>query len=113
MPLSSARSPHTSPQLYGLDGIEYALELQSIAPIEDTSKHNDARGRNQSTENVSLLPSTRRFSVGSAQSEEFYTEEEEKKVLGILDRRLVLFMALLYCLSFLDRSSEYAVHLTL
>ena len=34
-----------------------------------------------------------------------YTPEEEKAVLKKLDRRLALFMALLYLLSFLDRSS--------
>jgi hypothetical protein len=36
-----------------------------------------------------------------------YTPDEEKKVLRKLDRRLVLFMALLYLLSFLDRSSTF------
>ena len=35
-----------------------------------------------------------------------YTPEEERAVLRKLDRRLVLFMALLYMLSFLDRSSK-------
>lgn len=35
-----------------------------------------------------------------------YTEEEEKRVVKKFDTRLVLFMALLYLLSFLDRSSE-------
>lgn len=35
-----------------------------------------------------------------------YTPEEERTVLKKLDRRLVLFMALLYMLSFLDRSSK-------
>ena len=34
-----------------------------------------------------------------------YTEAEEKKVLKKLDRRVVLFVALLYLLSFLDRSN--------
>lgn len=35
-----------------------------------------------------------------------YTPEEERAVLRKLDKRLVLFMALLYMLSFLDRSSK-------
>lgn len=34
-----------------------------------------------------------------------YTSEEERAVLRRLDRRLVLFIALLYMLGFLDRSS--------
>lgn len=35
-----------------------------------------------------------------------YTPEEERIVIKKFDRRLVLFVALLYMLSFLDRSSE-------
>lgn len=35
-----------------------------------------------------------------------YTYEEEKAIIRKFDRRLVLFMALLYMLSFLDRSSQ-------
>lgn len=34
-----------------------------------------------------------------------YTTEEEKQVVKIFDRRLVPFLALLYLLAFLDRSS--------
>ena len=50
--------------------------------------------------------STRRLSFDSVQSYELYTPDEDKKVLRKLDRKLVGFMALLYCLSFLDRTSE-------
>ena len=38
---------------------------------------------------------------------EFYSSFEERAVIKKLDRRLVLFVALLYMLSFLDRSSEF------
>ena len=37
-----------------------------------------------------------------------YTPEEERAVVKKLDRRLVLFVAFLYMLSFLDRSSKPA-----
>ena len=37
---------------------------------------------------------------------ELYSPEEDKKVLKKLDWRVVLFIAFLYLLSFLDRSSE-------
>ena len=37
-----------------------------------------------------------------------FTPEEERVVVGKLDRRLVLLLALLYMLSFLDRSSKYS-----
>lgn len=36
-----------------------------------------------------------------------YTAEEERAVVRKFDRRLVLFVALLYMLSFLDRSSSF------
>lgn len=37
-----------------------------------------------------------------------YTAEEEQAVVAKFDKRLVLFVALLYLLSFLDRSSSYS-----
>ena len=42
-----------------------------------------------------------------AESLKIFTADEEKAVVRKLDRRLVLFIAFLYMLSFLDRSSEY------
>lgn len=52
------------------------------------------------------LRDPRRLSFDSVQSYELYTPDEDRQVLRKLDRRLVGFMALLYCLSFLDRTSE-------
>lgn len=49
----------------------------------------------------------RRLSFDSVQSYELYTPDEDKQVLRKLDTKLVGFMALLYCLSFLDRTSEW------
>lgn len=42
-----------------------------------------------------------------------YTAEEEAEVVRKFDRKLVLFVALLYMLSFLDRSSTASLPLTL
>lgn len=42
----------------------------------------------------------------SVQSFELYTPDEENSLLRKLDTRLVLFLAFLYMLSFLDRSSR-------
>lgn len=47
----------------------------------------------------------RQMSIGAGTNPE-YTVEEEKEVVKKLDRRLVLFLAVLYMLSFLDRSSN-------
>lgn len=46
-------------------------------------------------------------SGGPAEDFELFTPDEERRVRRKLDRRLVLFMGLLYLLSFLDRSSVY------
>ena len=49
--------------------------------------------------------SHRRTSASTIQSFMLYTPDEEKSVIKKFDRRLVLFVAFLYMLSFLDRSS--------
>ncbi|KAF6232709.1 hypothetical protein HO173_009148 [Letharia columbiana] len=48
---------------------------------------------------------SRRASASTLQSSMLYTPDEEKSVIRKFDRRLVLFVALLYMLSFLDRSN--------
>ena len=53
---------------------------------------------------VGTRPS-RRASASTTQSFTLYTPDEERSVVRKLDRRVVLLMALLYMLSFLDRSS--------
>jgi hypothetical protein len=50
----------------------------------------------------------RRASVSTVQSYQLYTPDEERAVVRKFDRKLVLFVALLYMLSFLDRSSLFA-----
>lgn len=47
----------------------------------------------------------RRASISTVQSYQLYTPDEERAVVRKFDRKLVLFVALLYMLSFLDRSS--------
>ncbi|RDL39882.1 uncharacterized protein BP5553_04222 [Venustampulla echinocandica] len=47
----------------------------------------------------------RRASVSTVQSYQLYTPDEERAVVRKFDRKLVLFVALLYMLSFLDRSN--------
>jgi hypothetical protein len=66
------------------------LELHELTNIDD----DDGKGSDEHQELV-----TQRY--------ELYSPEEDKKVLKKLDRRVVLFIAFLYLLSFLDRSSEY------
>ena len=53
----------------------------------------------------------RKASISTVQSYQLYTPDEERAVVKKFDRKLVLFVALLYMLSFLDRSSAYTLHL--
>ena len=80
------------------------LELEDLSPSQRQKK---VPPRTRSSD-VSLhsVPA----SDDAAESFKTYTEaeeEEEKAVVRKLDRRLVLFLAFLYMLSFLDRSSKY------
>ena len=58
-------------------------------------------------ENIKSGSHGRRRSDGTEQSFLLYTPDEEQSVIAKFDRRLVLFIALLYMLSFLDRSSRF------
>jgi hypothetical protein len=80
-----------------------SFELRTIAPHDEPAPNSEAEDE---ALNGRHLPRARRASIDSAQSYELYTPDEDRAVLRRLDRKLVLFMALLYCLSFLDRSSE-------
>lgn len=70
----------------------------STSAIEDDDDDDDAFERSR--------PGNRRFSrTSTVASFQLYTPDEEATVRSKFDRRLVLFVALLYMLSFLDRSS--------
>lgn len=72
--------------------------------FEDSHSDEEEKGR-------SFLRS-RRASASTLQSFMLYTPDEERSVIRKFDRRLVLFVALLYMLSFLDRSSTSPIPLT-
>ncbi|KAI4623795.1 hypothetical protein J4E80_003607 [Alternaria sp. BMP 0032] len=95
----SPRSSHSSD---GLSMIHEpnSFELRTITPRDEPASKEELR-----EEDEGFLPSIRRASLDSVQSYELYTPEEDRTVLKKLDRRLVAFMALLYMLSFLDRSN--------
>lgn len=82
--------------------------------------HNQQKGHAEHPEDIPLDEITSRYSSqplhqphdhdddddnSSVESFELYTPDEEKALLRKLDTRLVLFLALLYMLSFLDRGS--------
>ncbi|KAI4690040.1 uncharacterized protein J4E84_004221 [Alternaria hordeiaustralica] len=95
----SPRSSHSSD---GLSMIQEpnSFELRTITPRDEPASKEEL-----GEEDEGFLPSIRRASLDSVQSYELYTPDEDRTVLKKLDRRLVAFMALLYMLSFLDRSN--------
>ena len=87
---------------------EDGLELPELRKLRDSSEKRSQR-RNEDHEESSsddqsekehIRPMRR---IGSRSKE--YTDEEERVIVHKFDRRLTLFIALLYMLSFLDRSS--------
>jgi len=74
---------------------EEELELEEL---KDGQFHHD-RARNNSNRDIDEDEEL------GAKQYQLYSPEEERKVRRRLDRRVVLFIAFLYLLSFLDRSS--------
>ncbi|KAK6434261.1 hypothetical protein LTR95_009558 [Oleoguttula sp. CCFEE 5521] len=106
-PLESPSSTHLTPDSDSEDD-ETAVEFDAEAGIElkelDHGEGSAEAGAEQSDDEADALVK-RRKRRESAQSFELYTPDEEKAVRRKLDTHLVLFVALLYLLSFLDRSN--------
>lgn len=81
-----SHSQHAS----GNDGLPFDPEFEDWQSDEEKSPN---------------LSRARRASASTVQSFMLYTPDEERSVIRKFDRKLVLFVALLYMLSFLDRSS--------
>lgn len=79
-----------------------SFELQTVSPRQEPVSKEELKNDEQED----LLPNRHRPSLDSVQSYELYTPDEDRAVAKKLDRKLVVFMAFLYMLSFLDRSSE-------
>ncbi|EEA28859.1 hypothetical protein TMatcc_002788 [Talaromyces marneffei ATCC 18224] len=78
-----------------------ADEAQKFMNVTDTY---DEEGYDSELEYKTRHRLRRQISMGAGANAE-YTAEEEKEVVKRLDKRLVLFLAVLYMLSFLDRSN--------
>lgn len=90
-------------------GDTYRLEKLHVAP-ESSQDVGDLRDREFTVEKAGRR--ARRTSDETEQSFMLYTPDEERSVVNKFDRRLVLFIALLYMLSFLDRSSMILISST-
>jgi hypothetical protein len=88
-----------------------SYELQELGPTSEDIGDNDAANGNGTDHTVGERPGRRRRrrrSASTTASFQLYTPDEEKRVVRKFDRRLVIFVAALYMLSFLDRSSKQA-----
>ena len=105
--------------LENLEGLEseqgYELkDLQASNKRSDQSKADAPVGESDSDDGVpSRLPGDPSGSREIISKSKRYTADEEKAVTRKFDRRLVLFVAFLYMLSFLDRSSKYSIQSTI
>ena len=92
-----------------LDASVDGYELKSLRSNASTAARGPAEddlGGDDSGHDDDLHPASRtRHRAASVQSFELYTPDEERLVRRKLDTHLVLFVALLYMLSFLDRSN--------
>ena len=94
-----------------------ALEAEDGLELKELNKNGQSSSREQASEAAdededsdygeedTALGGTKGTRRSSAASFELYTPDEERRVRRKLDTRLVLFVALLYLLSFLDRSN--------
>ncbi|KAH7328002.1 major facilitator superfamily domain-containing protein [Stachybotrys elegans] len=74
-------------------------------PSREAASFRDALDDHRHRHDHDAASSVRRPSFASAASFQLYTPDEEQAVRRKFDRKLVLFVALLYMLSFLDRSN--------
>ncbi len=86
-------------ELKDLSHTQHALEIDGLPfdPEFEDWQSDAEKGTDFSRE--------RRASASTVHSFMLYTPDEEKSVIRKFDKKLVLFVALLYMLSFLDRSS--------
>lgn len=109
VPMGSDVASDSDLDATGADGEPETYELKDLS----ASSHGKSRGLEAALEpefddsdnDEDHSPKARRESASTTQSFMLYTPDEERAVVKKFDRRLVLFVAFLYMLSFLDRSS--------
>ncbi len=85
-------------------GWQESIRLRNIATTLDDAEVLDS---DDESKKETFHLRNRRGSDATDQTFMLYTPDEEQSVIRKFDRRLVLFVALLYMLSFLDRSSMH------
>lgn len=85
-------------------GWQESIRLRNVAATLDDAEVLDS---DDESKKEAFNLRNRRGSDATDQTFMLYTPDEEQSVIRKFDRRLVLFVALLYMLSFLDRSSMH------
>lgn len=101
----STELPLLRTRLDSVGNLDDGVEDGESGPADKLLPGNDGEAYDKGYESETDFFKPRRRGAGSGASAG-YTAEEEKEVVKKLDKRLVLFLALLYMLSFLDRSSK-------
>lgn len=101
-------NPGEASPSFAQTGAEFTLDDSDDEAIEDFDLRDEVGGE-EAYEMVEREPDRgrgdRRMSASTAASFQLYTPDEDLAVRKKFDRKLVLFVALLFMLSFLDRSS--------
>lgn len=103
---TSTSAAHLTPD--SEDGLESDAETDESFQLrtrQSGKEEDDDDSTDDEAERVYHNSRRRRGSVSTVQSYQLYTPDEERAVVRKFDKKLVLFVALLYMLSFLDRSS--------
>ena len=106
-PESASDSNYQMESPEGHEDLNRTFELKTIAPLQGRSFNPGHPATDRDIEHRSKFEEEAPSRQRNGRKERFmlYTPDEELNVLKKLDRRLVLFVAILYMLSFLDRSS--------
>ncbi|MCJ1466352.1 hypothetical protein MMC07_004971 [Pseudocyphellaria aurata] len=98
----------SKPGRKGVGRVEEMFEMQDLTTTSGYSRQLDTASHyemeDQESEKEGLTDDYRR-SDSTEESFTLYTPEEERLVVATFDRRIALFVALLYMLNFLDRSN--------
>ena len=108
-PDTGSGSDKITSDIGGLEDLNQTFELKPISqPLSSTSQYAEPYNEDFEGDRGSLEEKHEQ-KYGSRRKDSFmlYTPDEERAVIRRLDIRLVLFVALLYMLSFLDRSSMH------
>ena len=123
-PESDSKSENSLGLTKEQEDLEWTFELKSMSKPRSKRKelstllYDESEGdshwdweeeeeEEEEEENNSSFLKHRRARDSTVQSFMLYTPDEERAVVRKFDRRLVLFVAVLYMLSFLDRSSTH------